>query len=93
MKLEVVKKDKESEENLSGAVYGLYAGEDICTGIVYDADKESGSFREEPEVLFAAGTLIATCITDSEGKAALTRISLCGSMRSGAEAPVGIIFV
>ncbi|MCI9305205.1 MAG: hypothetical protein HFI28_01825 [Lachnospiraceae bacterium] len=69
LNLNVVKKDKESGENLAGAVYGLYAGEDICTGILYDEEKKAWIIREKPEVLFAEGTLIATCITDSEGKA------------------------
>ncbi len=68
LRVEVVKKDRESGENLAGAVYGLYAGEDICTGIVYDEEREIWMLREEPEVLFSEGDLIATCITDSRGK-------------------------
>lgn len=69
LKLEVVKKDKQSGKSLEGAVYGLYAGEDICTGIVYDEEKAVWILREEPEILFLGGDLIATSITDSEGKA------------------------
>ncbi len=92
LKLNVVKKDKESGENLSGAVYGLYAGEDIRTGIVYDADKEAWVLREKPEVLFAAGTLIATCITDSEGKAVFDEDLPLGQYEiRELEAPVGYL--
>lgn len=67
LKLQVVKKDRESGKNLQGAICGLYAGEDIYTGIVYSEEKDVWVLREEPELLFPEGTLIATCITDSEG--------------------------
>lgn len=70
LRLQVVKKDRESGENLAGAVYGIYAGEDICTGILYDEEKAAWILREKPEVLFSKGDLIATCITDSQGEAA-----------------------
>ncbi len=69
LKLKVIKKDKDSGKHLAGAVFGLYAGEDICTGIEYDEKKAAWILRNEPEVLFEKGSLIATCVTDSEGYA------------------------
>lgn len=92
LKLEVVKKDKESGKNLEGAVYGLYAGEDICTWIVYDEEKQAWIIREEPEVLFEKGSLIATCITDSEGKAVFDEDLPLGEYEiRELEAPVGYL--
>lgn len=92
LKLEVVKKDKESGKNLEGAVYGLYAGGDICTGIMYDEEKAVWVLREEPEVLFSKGSLIATCITDSEGKAVFDEDLPLGEYEiRELEAPVGYL--
>lgn len=92
LKLEVVKKDKESGKNLEGAVYGLYAGEDIRTGIVYDEEKAAWVLREEPEVLFSKGSLIATCITDSEGRAVFDEDLPLGEYEiREMEAPIGYL--
>lgn len=92
LRLEAVKKDKESGKNLEGAVYGLYAGEDICTGIVYDKEKEAWVLRDKPEVLFEKGSLIATCVTDSEGKAAFDEDLPLGKYEiRELEAPIGYL--
>lgn len=92
LKIQVVKKDRESGRNLSGAVYGLYAAEDICTGIEYSEEKEAWVIREEREVLFPEGTLIATCMTDSEGNGIFDEDLPLGKYElRELEAPVGYL--
>lgn len=69
-KLEVAteKRDQDSGRPLAKAVYGLYAGEDITTNILFDEDTGKWIVRDAPEVLYSADTLIATCVTDQNGK-------------------------
>lgn len=69
-KLEITteKRNRGSGEALAGAVYGLYAGEDIRTNIILDEETGRWIVRDVPEVLYSADTLIATCITDQNGK-------------------------
>lgn len=69
LEIHVEKSDLETGEALAGAVYGLYAGEDICTDIIYNEKKSLWEIRDVPQVLFPEGSLIATCITDETGKA------------------------
>lgn len=67
LEISVKKQDRETKEALAGAVYGLYAGEDILAGI--EREKESGRWvvKDSPEILYPADTLVATCITDQTG--------------------------
>lgn len=62
------KRDRGNGEALAGAVYGLYAKEDIRTSIILDEETGKWIVRDAPEVLYSADTLIATCITDQNGK-------------------------
>lgn len=68
VEIEAEKKDADSGEALSEAVYGLYAGEDIYTNIISDSDTGKWIVRDTPVLLHPADTLIATCITDGAGK-------------------------
>lgn len=67
LEIAVEKQDQETGMPLAGAVYGLYAKEDIMTNI---EKEESGKWviRDTPEMLYPADTLVATCITDKNGK-------------------------
>ncbi len=67
LEITVEKTDSETGESLAGAVYGLYAAEDIYTKIVYDTATKSWIVRDTPELLIEAGKLIATCVTDADG--------------------------
>lgn len=69
-KLEITleKQDQETKMPLAGAVYGLYAAEDVMISIEKATENGKWSVKEEPETLCPADTLIATCITDEEGK-------------------------
>ena len=69
LEITVAKKDAESGEVLAGAVYGLYAAEDIYTNIEYSQEAGKWVVRDTPEILIAKDTLAATCITDKTGKA------------------------
>ncbi len=69
LEITVAKKDAESGEALAGAVYGLYAAEDIYTNIEYSQEAGKWVVRDMPEILIAKDTLAATCITDKTGKA------------------------
>lgn len=62
------KRNQRSGEALAGAVYGLYAGEDIRTNIIPDEETGKWIVRDAPEVLYSADTFIATCVTDQNGK-------------------------
>ena len=69
-KLEIAVKKQEQDTGtpLAGAVYGLYAKEDIMTNIEKEAESGKWVVRDEPAIVYPADTLVATCITDSEGK-------------------------
>ena len=62
------KRDQENGKTLAGAVYGLYAEEDIRTDIILDEETGKWIVGDAPEVLCSADTLIATCVTDQNGK-------------------------
>lgn len=83
IRLEVEKKDVETKESLAGAVYGLYNREDIYSYIKENPDKTVPEYRhvqtvfdyvnqEEGRLLIPADTLIATAVTDEEGRAVFT---------------------
>lgn len=69
-KLEIIleKQDQETGIPLAGAVYGLYAKEDIMINIEKDAHTGKWAVKAVPEMLYPADTLVATCITDRDGK-------------------------
>lgn len=69
-KLEIVieKQAQEDKTPLAGAVYGLYAQEDIMTNLVFQEAFGKWKLRDTPTLLYPADKLIATCITDSGGK-------------------------
>lgn len=67
LEITVEKQDEEDKRPLAGAVYGLYAAEDIMTGIIYDEDAAKWIVRDIPQLLYPAGDLIATCVTDAKG--------------------------
>ena len=80
VRLEVSKEDVETGESLAGAVYGLYNTEDIYSYITKNTDKTVPDYRhvqtifdyknvDEGRLLIPAGTLVATAVTDEEGKA------------------------
>ncbi len=69
LEITVTKTDAESDEPLAGAVYGLYAAEDLYTHIEYDATADKWIVRDTPEILIVKDTLVATCITEASGKA------------------------
>ncbi len=68
LQVEVQKKDKSSKKPLKGAVFGLYATEDIYTNILYDTKNKQWIIRDEPEVSVAKGTFIKACVTGEDGK-------------------------
>ena len=67
LEITVKKQDDETGTSLAGAVYGLYARENIVTNIEKQEDTGKWTLRDMPETLCTAGTLIATCITDRNG--------------------------
>lgn len=67
LEIRVKKQDQETKEALQGAVYGLYAGEDILIGIEKGAENGRWIIKDSPEILYPADTLVATCITDEAG--------------------------
>lgn len=90
LEIEVEKTDMETGRPLKGAVYGLYAGEDICTEIIYNEEKSVWEIRDTPQVLFAEGSLVATCITDENGKAVFDEdLPLAEYVVRELEAPLG----
>ncbi len=92
LKIKVVKKDRDSGKCLQGAICGLYAGEDIYTGIVYSEEKNAWILREEPVLLFPEGTLIAACITDLDGNGVFDEDLPLGRYEvRELEAPVGYL--
>lgn len=68
LEISVEKKDRETGEPLAGAIYGLYAKEDIMINIEKAADGARWIIKDEPETLCGKDTLIAACITDETGK-------------------------
>lgn len=70
--LSVTKQDAETKEPLSGAIYGLYAAEDIFSSIRYDEADDRYVPAPDGQKLIAADTLIATAITGEDGQAAFT---------------------
>lgn len=68
LRINVKKYDKDSGEPLAGAVYGLYAKEDITTNIILNAAGDKWIARKVPEVIYPADTLIATCVTEKNGE-------------------------
>lgn len=80
VRLEVNKEDVETGEPLAGAVYGLYNTEDIYSYITKNTEKTVPDYRhvqtifdyknaDEGRLLIPAGALVATAVTDEEGKA------------------------
>ena len=68
LEIGVEKKDRETGEALAGAIYGLYAKEDIEINIEKAAEDGGWRIKDAPETLCPKNTLVATCITDREGK-------------------------
>lgn len=92
LEITVKKQDAESEKELEGAIYGLYAEEDIKTAIFLEEESGKWKVRDEQEVLYPAGTLLATCITDEQGQAAFEEdIPLGKYVIRELEGPVGYL--
>lgn len=88
--LSVTKQDAETKEPLSGAIYGLYAAEDIFSSIQYDEAGDRYVPAPDGRKLIAADTLIATAITGEDGQAAFTvDLPLGNYYVVELEAPVG----
>ena len=73
IEIEVVKSDKDSDEKLKGAVYGLYAAEDIFSNIEFCDEKQKWMIREVPELVVEKDTLIEKRMTDENGKASFEK--------------------
>ena len=67
IEIEVIKSDKDSAEKLKGAVYGLYAAEDIFSNIEFCDEKQKWMIREVPELVVEKDTLIEKRMTDENG--------------------------
>ena len=83
IRMGVEKTDVETKEPLAGAVYGLYNRADIYSYIKENPDKTVPDYRhvqtvfhyvnqDEGRLLIPANTLIATAVTDEEGRAVFT---------------------
>ena len=68
LQVEIQKKDKNSRKPLEGAVFGLYAAEDIYTNILYDMKNKQWIIRDQPEISVIKGTFIKACVTGKDGK-------------------------
>lgn len=68
LQVEIQKKDKNSRKPLEGAVFGLYAAEDIYTNILYDMKNKQWIIRDKPEISVIKGTFIKACVTGKDGK-------------------------
>ncbi len=68
LEIAIKKQDQETGRPLAGAVFGLYAKEDIMTNIEKDVKTGKWIVRDAPVVLCKADTLVETCITDISGK-------------------------
>lgn len=92
LEISVEKTDAQSKEPLAGAVFGLYAAEDILTWMEYKEEDGTWILREEPKILAAKGELIATCVTDQNGRAAFDGdLPLAKYEVRELEAPVGYV--
>ena len=69
LEISVLKKDKDTENMLAGAVYGLYVKEDIYTKIEYLVEEDIWILRDTPELLLEKDTLIAVAKTKADGTA------------------------
>ena len=65
----VTKKDIETGEHLAGALYGLYAAEDIFSYIEYVIEDDQWIISDVPKLLAAKDTLISIAVTDEKGAA------------------------
>ena len=83
IRMGVEKTDVETKEPLAGAVYGLYNRANIYSYIKENPDKTVPDYRhvqtvfhyvnqDEGRLLIPANTLIATAVTDEEGRAVFT---------------------
>ena len=83
IRMGVEKTDVETKEPLAGAVYGLYNRADIYSYIKENPDETVPDYRhvqtvfhyvnqDEGRLLIPANTLIATAVTDEEGRAVFT---------------------
>lgn len=68
LEIAVEKKDRETGKPLAGAIYGLYANEDIMLHIEKAADGAKWIIKDAPEILCEKDTLVAACITGDDGK-------------------------
>ena len=69
LEISVLKKDKDTENMLAGAVYGLYVKENIYTKIEYLVEEDIWILRDTPELLLEKDTLIAVAKTKADGTA------------------------
>ena len=67
--LSVTKQDAETKAPLAGAIYGLYAAEDIINYLRYDATSNQYLPDSSGRKVISADTLIGTAITGSDGQA------------------------
>ena len=72
VKLSVSKQDAGSEKPLAGAVFGLYAAEDIIGNLSYDAAAGRCTAGRNGRRLLAADTLVATAVSGDDGRAAFS---------------------
>lgn len=92
LEIAVEKKDRETDEPLAGAVYGLFAKEDIRINIEKRADDGKWIIKDAPETLCPVNTLIATCVTKENGKGIFeTDLPLGKYYVRELEAPVGYL--
>ncbi len=68
VQIDIIKKDSETKELLEGAVYGIYAEEDIYTNVEFDSTLNKWVVRNTPEIIVEKGTLVVTGITGKDGK-------------------------
>lgn len=69
LEINVLKTDADTKEVLSGALYGLYAAEDIYTNIEYIAEEDQWVIADVPELVVSKNALIAIASTGEDGKA------------------------
>lgn len=67
LEIYVLKKDVDTKEPLSGALYGIYPAEDIFTNIDYVIEDDRWIIRDLPEKLVKKDTLIAIAATGADG--------------------------
>ena len=69
LEIQVLKKDADSKLVLKGALYGLYAAEDLVTELEYRIEDDCWMIGEEPKVLVKKDTLLAIATTKEDGRA------------------------